>query len=206
MKEIIKPLTALIILRQKKCSSSSSQAYLAMFEVITSEESYLGSLTVAVNHFSECPELVDMLTLTDRHMLFSNMQEVKDTTERLDKEFVQVLKKLEEQPICQRQLLKSFLILPFQCITRLTIMLEIVQECNENVKRMRQIEDLVSLEKQLEFARTKFLPLISQTRFLVKEGELNEISGPESGQKPGSATTSIYIHLFNDLLLLSRKE
>uniref|UniRef100_UPI00398E92FE rho guanine nucleotide exchange factor 19 n=1 Tax=Pristiophorus japonicus TaxID=55135 RepID=UPI00398E92FE len=253
-----------------------------MFEVITSEASYLHSLTVAVNLFSKCPDLLDMLTPTDRHTLFSNLQEVKDTSERflldleerleenifvrdisdivlrhctdfrrvytpyvtnqmyqekmmqqlvLNEEFVQVLKKLEEQPMCQRQLLKSFLILPFQRITRLKILLEniltltspecpmtasvrkaveaigeIVHECNENVKTMRQIEELVSLEKQLEFASTKSLPLISQTRFLVKEGELNEISGPESGHQTGNATKSIHLHLFNDFLLLSRKD
>ncbi|XP_067873098.1 rho guanine nucleotide exchange factor 19 [Heterodontus francisci] len=254
----------------------------AMFEVITSEASHLRSLTVAVNHFSKCPELLDILTLMDWHMLFSNVQEVKDTSERflldleerleenvfvrdisdivlrhctnfhrvyipyvtnlmyqekmmqqlmLKEEFLQVLKKLEEQLICQRQPLKSFLILPFQRIIRLKIMLEnilmltspecpmadsvreaaeaikeIVHQCNENVKRMRQIEELVSLEKQLEFGSTKSLPLISQTRFLVKEGELVDISGHESGHTTGSATKSIYLHLFNDLLLLSRKD
>ncbi|XP_067826205.1 rho guanine nucleotide exchange factor 19 isoform X2 [Heptranchias perlo] len=254
----------------------------AMFEVITSEASYLRSLTVAVNHFSKCPELLDTLTLTDRHTLFSNVLEVKDASERFlldlearleeniflrdisdvvlrhctdfrrvyipyvtnqmyqekvmqqlmqNVEFVQVLKKLEEQPVCQRQLLKSFLILPFQRITRLKILLEnilmltspecpitesvgqaveaireIVHECNENIKMMRQIEELVSLEKQLEFASTKSLALISRTRFLVKEGELDEIFGPESGHKTGNAAKSIYLHLFNDLLLLSRKD
>ncbi|XP_072100838.1 rho guanine nucleotide exchange factor 19 [Mobula birostris] len=254
----------------------------AMFEVITSEASYLRSLTVAVNHFSKCPELLNVLTPTERHTLFSNMPEVKEASERflLDLEerleenvfvrdlsdivllhcidfrrvyvpyvtnqmyqekmlqqlmlndgFVQALKKLEVQPLCQRQPLKSFLILPFQRITRLKIMLanilvlsspecpmlgsvrkaveaieEIVRTCNENVKMMRQIEELVSLEKRLEFISTKALPLISQTRFLVKEGELNELSVPGYRHKLGNAPKPIYLHLFNDLLLLSRKE
>ncbi|XP_060708360.1 ephexin-1-like [Hemiscyllium ocellatum] len=71
---------------------------------------------------------------------------------------------------------------------------------------MRQIEELVSLEKQMEFSRIKSFPLISQTRFLVKEGELDEISGFESGHTIGSPTRSVYLHLFNDLLLLSRKD
>ncbi|XP_072887955.1 rho guanine nucleotide exchange factor 19 isoform X2 [Hemitrygon akajei] len=254
----------------------------AMFEVITSEASYLRSLTVAVNHFSKCPELLNVLTPTERHTLFSNMPEVKEASERflLDLEerleenvfvrdisdivlqhcidfrrvyvpyvtnqmyqekmlqqlmlndgFVQVLKKLEVQPLCQRQPLKSFLILPFQRITRLKIMLanilvltspeclmlgsvrkaveaieEIVRTCNENVKMMRQIEELVSLEKRLEFISTKALPLISQTRFLVKEGELSELSATGYRHKLGNAPKPIYLHLFNDLLLLSRKE
>ncbi|XP_069771412.1 rho guanine nucleotide exchange factor 19 isoform X3 [Narcine bancroftii] len=259
----------------------------AMFEVITSEASYLRSLTVAVNHFSKSPELLDTLTPTERHTLFSNILEVKEASERflldleerleeniffrdisdivlrhcidfrrvyvpyvtnqmyqekmlqqlaLNDEFMQVLKKLEVKPLCQRQPLKSFLILPFQRITRMKILLlniltlmspecpmlesvrraaeaieEIVHACNENVKMMRQIEELVSLEKRLEFINTKVfmsksLPLISQTRFLVKEGELNEISMTESRHKTGNTTKPIYLHLFNDFLLLSRRE
>lgn len=39
--------------------------------------------------------------------------------------FRQVLGRLEEQPVCQRQPLKSFLVLPFQRITRLRILLEV---------------------------------------------------------------------------------
>ncbi|XP_007905413.2 rho guanine nucleotide exchange factor 19 [Callorhinchus milii] len=249
----------------------------AMFEVITSEASYLRSLTVAVNHFSKCRELLDTLTPTEVHTLFSNLLGVREASERFlleledrleekvlvtnigdivlkhcaafrkvyvpyvtnqmyqesmmqqlvgNEKFTQVLRELEANSMCQRQPLKSFLILPFQRITRLKILLEniltlsspkssmsecarsavgaigeIVSECDKNVKKMKQIEDLVYLEKRLEFPKTKSLPLISQTRWLVKEGELKEIFV----QEPGATTTSLHLHLFNDLLLLSRK-
>lgn len=42
-----------------------------------------------------------------------------------NKKFVLALKKLEKNPVCQRQTLKSFLILPFQRITRLRLILEV---------------------------------------------------------------------------------
>lgn len=42
-----------------------------------------------------------------------------------NRKFVLALKKLEKDPLCQRQTLKSFLILPFQRITRLRLILEV---------------------------------------------------------------------------------
>uniref|UniRef100_A0A8C8RNS7 DH domain-containing protein n=1 Tax=Pelusios castaneus TaxID=367368 RepID=A0A8C8RNS7_9SAUR len=188
-----------------------------MFEVITSEASYLRSLSVATSHFKGSLALQETLTMAEMHRLFSNLSQVKDVSERflleleehMDQDvfllglgalvlkhspafhrvylpyvtnqmyqeqlmqqlmrenwrFRQVLRKLEEQPVCQRQPLKSFLVLPFQRITRLKILLEnilklapagselatsisaalkavaeIVSECNENVRRMKQTE------------------------------------------------------------------
>lgn len=51
----------------------------AMFEMITSEASYLKSLNVLVTHFVQCPEFaVDegedaVLTRRERHILFSDI-------------------------------------------------------------------------------------------------------------------------------------
>ena len=39
--------------------------------------------------------------------------------------FVSALKTLERDPVCQRQSLKSFLVLPFQRITRLKLLMEV---------------------------------------------------------------------------------
>ncbi|XP_043916383.1 rho guanine nucleotide exchange factor 19-like [Protopterus annectens] len=145
--------------------------------------------------------------------------------------FLQVLRKLEEQPLCQRQLLKSFLVLPFQRITRLKLLLEnilkltvaatepddlirsaikavgeIVLECNDNVRKMKQTEELVRLETRLEFPKTKSIPLISRDRWLVREGELAQIKEVSGGCGTKYSMEAIYLHLFNDLLLLSRKK
>ncbi|KAJ1144126.1 hypothetical protein NDU88_010428 [Pleurodeles waltl] len=257
----------------------------SVFEVVTSEASYLRSLSLAVNHFQKSQKLIQCLCATEVHTLFSNLQQVKDVSESflLDLEellevdvflsgvgelvlkhcpsfhkvyvpyvtnqmyqeqlvqrlmqgnlkFLQVLQKLEQQPMCQRQTLKSFLVLPFQRITRLKILLEtilklskvgslmahsvgralkavsqIVSECNESVGRMKQTEELVRLEKQVRFLTSRSIPLISRGRWLLRQGMLSEILLQQSclGQRPRICTRPVYLHLFCDLLLLSRLE
>ncbi|XP_044856912.1 rho guanine nucleotide exchange factor 19-like isoform X2 [Mauremys mutica] len=256
----------------------------AMFEMITSEASYLRSLSVATSHFKGSLVLRETLTRAEVHRLFSNLQQVKDVSERflleleehMDKDvflaglgavvlkhcpafhrvyipyvtnqmyqeqlmqqlmrenwrFRQVLRKLEEQPVCQRQPLKSFLVLPFQRITRLKILLEnilklapagselassigaaltavgeIVWACNENVRHMKQTEELVLLEQQVEFVKTKSIPLISRGRWLVRAGEFSQVLIQEVGvgYRPRLSTKPIHLHLLSDLLLLSRR-
>ncbi|KAM4016523.1 rho guanine nucleotide exchange factor 19-like isoform 2-T2 [Anomaloglossus baeobatrachus] len=146
--------------------------------------------------------------------------------------FLQVLQQLEEQPVCKRQLLKSFLVLPFQRVTRLKILLEnmlklaesnavslssareaaasvaeIVSRCNEGVRCMMQTEELVLLEKRMDFHQTKSLPLISRGRVLVQQGDLVRIFFQEMGMghRPRLVSKPVYLHLFSDLLLLSSK-
>ncbi|KAG7326331.1 hypothetical protein KOW79_009732 [Hemibagrus wyckioides] len=148
-----------------------------------------------------------------------------------NRKFVQALKKLEKDPLCQRQTLKSFLILPFQRITRLRLILEnilkrtdehstdvpnlksaieavreIVVECDLNVQQMKQTEELVSLEKLVDFGNVKSVPLIVSGRHLIRAGPLKKLT-VKSNQTSGSmvSRTDIFLHLFNDLLLLSIK-
>ncbi|XP_048372243.1 rho guanine nucleotide exchange factor 5 [Sphaerodactylus townsendi] len=141
--------------------------------------------------------------------------------------FQQVLEKLESDPICQRLSLKSFLILPFQRITRLKLLLQnilkrtrpgadeevqatqaydalekLIKDCNENVQRMKNTEELIYLSQNMEF-ECKIFPLISQSRRLVKRGELTALEYNLS-LKWKLTTRPIYLHLFNDFLLLSR--
>ncbi|EMP42072.1 Rho guanine nucleotide exchange factor 5 [Chelonia mydas] len=84
---------------------------------------------------------------------------------------------------------------------------EIVSECNENVRRMKQTEELVLLEKQVEFVKTKSIPLISRGRWLVRAGEFSQVLIQEVGvgYKPRLSTKPIHLHLLSDLLLLSRQ-
>ncbi|KAM9299540.1 rho guanine nucleotide exchange factor 19-like [Gastrophryne carolinensis] len=265
-------------------SPKQKQLQEAIFEVVTSEASYLRSLSVAVNHFQKSKKLCECLLTSEKHALFSNLPGVREASERflldleegLEKDiflrdigdrilrhcpgfhkvyipyvtnqmyqeklmqqlvrengkFLQVLQKLEEQAVCKRQLLKSFLVLPFQRITRLKILLEnilklapsdstlasavrsaasavgqIVSQCNEGVRSMMQTEELVLLEKQMDFNSTKSVPLISRGRILVQHGELHQIFFQDLGigHRPHLASKPIYLHLFSDLLLLSSK-
>ncbi|XP_014439073.1 rho guanine nucleotide exchange factor 5 isoform X2 [Tupaia chinensis] len=143
--------------------------------------------------------------------------------------FREVLDKLESDPICQRLSLKSFLILPFQRITRLKLLLqnilkrtqpgsseeaeatkahhaleELIRDCNNNVQRMRRTEELIYLSQKIEF-ECKIFPLISQSRWLVKSGELTALEFSVSpGLRRKLNTRPVHLHLFNDCLLLSR--
>ncbi|XP_054639870.1 solute carrier family 26 member 6-like isoform X2 [Dunckerocampus dactyliophorus] len=147
-----------------------------------------------------------------------------------NRDFVSSLKQLEGEPVCQRQSLKSFLVLPFQRITRIKLILEsilklteaesesvsylekakeviheIVRECNEGVHKMKLIEELVVLEMQLDFGKLKAVPLVVSGRFLVHEGPLSRLT-VESGYSTRTYLTRVHLHLFNDLLIISSKK
>ncbi|XP_036394011.1 uncharacterized protein arhgef5 [Megalops cyprinoides] len=141
--------------------------------------------------------------------------------------FRRVVEKLERNPICQRLPLRSFLILPFQRITRLKLLVQnivkritpnteeevhaikalkllekLIQEGNDSITQMKSIESLVSLSAKVDF-ECKTLPLVSQSRRLVREGSVTELR--DFALKETERT--LYLHLFNDYLLLSlRKE
>ncbi|KAG8431268.1 hypothetical protein GDO86_019151 [Hymenochirus boettgeri] len=257
----------------------------AKFELVTSEASYVHSLSIVVDHFLNSPELNECLGAQEKQWLFSKLPEVKDISERflMDLEerlegdilrfdvcdivlchcpalrrvylpyvtnqayqeqtyqrllqentrFRGILSKLEEDQVCQRLPLTSFLILPFQRIMRLKMLVEnilkhtspgshnegtaskafnelkkLVKECNASVQSMKRTEELIHLNKKIHF-ESKIFPLISQSRWLVKHGELVELD-MQIPNSPGSkfklSPKSVYLHLFNDCLLLSRRK
>ncbi|KAK2851105.1 hypothetical protein Q5P01_007381 [Channa striata] len=257
----------------------------AKFELVTSEASYIRSLTIAVDHFMLSQELSECLGAQEKQWLFSKLPEVKDVSERFlqdlehrleedilrfdvcdivlnhcpalrrvylpyvtnqayqeqtyqrllhdNPRFPSILARLEEDPICQRLPLTSFLILPFQRITRLKMLVEnilkrttpgsrdedtatkafnelkkMIKECNSSVQSMKRMEELIHLNKKIHF-EGKIFPLISQSRWLVKHGELLEVDTQMmtiSGSKLKLPTKPVYLHLFNDCLLLSRRK
>ncbi|XP_026119540.1 ephexin-1 isoform X2 [Carassius auratus] len=252
-----------------------------LYEVVTSEQFYLQSLTVAVEHFQESSELKDALAPRDRKSLFSSIAKIREisqsfmdamllelassvfcyvicnvvhqyalgpfdayinyirnmpyqeqTLHNLGKEspqIVEILHKLQEHPRCNRLPLKSFLSLPFQRITRLKILMENIQKkavpgsdceasalralseisrlleaCNWQVGRMKQMEEIVQIANKIKFA-CKALPLVSSSRWLVKQGDLVQISLKENmfGQRK---VCPVLLFLFNDLLLVATRK
>ncbi|OCT56952.1 hypothetical protein XELAEV_18004191mg [Xenopus laevis] len=257
----------------------------AKFELVTSEASYVHSLSIAVDHFLNSPELNECLGAQEKQWLFSKLPEVKEISERFlmdleerlegdilhfdvcdivlhhcpelrrvylpyvtnqayqeqtyqrllqeNSRFRGILSKLEEDQVCQRLPLTSFLILPFQRIMRLKMLVEnilkhttpgsqnedtaskaftelkkLVKGCNASVQSMKRTEELIHLNKKIHF-ESKIFPLISQSRWLVKHGELVELDMqiPNSaGSKFKLCPKPVYLHLFNDCLLLSRRK
>ncbi|XP_041034881.1 rho guanine nucleotide exchange factor 15-like isoform X2 [Carcharodon carcharias] len=254
----------------------------SMFEVLTSEASYLRSLNVLTEHFMDSKDLNETIILRDKKTLFSCITRVKEVSEsflkdledRMDEsikikdvcdiiylhalhnfqvyvdyvrnqlyqeqkysqlmeenaQFAAVVVRLQELPRCQRLPFMSFLLLPFQRITRIKMLLEnilqrsevgsvneetaskalglvskIIEECNREVGIMKQMEEMIHIGKKLEFDKLKAIPIISQLRHLEKQGELSEIvfRGNLFGMKP--KVTPLYLFLFNDLLLITNK-
>ncbi|XP_065279026.1 rho guanine nucleotide exchange factor 15-like [Emys orbicularis] len=145
--------------------------------------------------------------------------------------FAAVLGRLQAHPVCQRLPLLSFLLLPFQRITRLKMLLEnilrraeegserernaldalacisqIIEECNSEVGRMRQTEELIEIAGRIDFDRLKAVPIISQSRRLEKQGALAEVlpRGSLFGTRP--RTVPIHLFLFSDLLLVTQRK
>lgn len=151
-------------------------------------------------------------------------------------EFVEALHKLEADPKCHGLNMYSFLMLPMQRITRLPLLVDaifkrldidspgyqtcqetlavlnkIVADCNEGAKKMERMEEMLHISHILEFRDCKAVPLISSSRWLVKRGELLRISfDPNAKRTFGRAVryskTSLYLFLFTDLLMLTKKK
>uniref|UniRef100_A0AAR2LQL8 Neuronal guanine nucleotide exchange factor n=1 Tax=Pygocentrus nattereri TaxID=42514 RepID=A0AAR2LQL8_PYGNA len=138
---------------------------------------------------------------------------------------------LENQPKVKGLSFTSFLILPFQRITRLKLLVQnilkkveentereinaikahqelerIVKECNEGARKMSRTEELISIEKTLEF-KSKSVPVISHSRWLLKKGEVLQMTGPKSTRtmKSRKLYHPIYLFLFNNLLLITKR-
>ncbi|XP_034412966.1 rho guanine nucleotide exchange factor 15 isoform X2 [Cyclopterus lumpus] len=255
----------------------------SMFEVLTSEASYLRSLRVLTEHFLNSRELEETMIIRDKKTLFSNILRVREVSERFLKDledrifkdlvfhdicdiihyhaqhnfpayidyvrnqiyqdktytlllknnaqFATVIARLQESPQCQRLPFMSFLLLPFQRITRIKMLLEnilkrtkektkeeqtaskaltsvskIIEECNTQVGKMRQMEELYHVSQTLEFDKLKAVPIISQTRYLEKKGELQEMSKGGTIFNKRSKFNPIYLFLFNDLLIIAAKK
>uniref|UniRef100_A0A3B4B531 Uncharacterized protein n=1 Tax=Periophthalmus magnuspinnatus TaxID=409849 RepID=A0A3B4B531_9GOBI len=249
-----------------------------MFEVLTSETSYLRSLRVLTEHFLENRELEETMIIRDKKVLFSNILRIREVSERFLKDledrifeqivfsdvcdiihyhaqhnfpayvdyvrnqifqektykfvyrknnapFAAVITRLQESPQCQRLPFVSFLLLPFQRITRLKMLIEnilkrtkektteeetaskalaSVSKCNTEVGKMKQTEELIHISQTLEFEKLKAVPIISPTRRLEKKGELQEMSKGATLFNMRPKFTPIYLFLFNDLLLITR--
>ncbi|XP_013874952.1 rho guanine nucleotide exchange factor 15 [Austrofundulus limnaeus] len=256
----------------------------SMFEVLTSEASYLRSLRILTELFVESRELNETLVIMDKKTLFSNILKVREVSERflkdledhifkdivftdicgiihyhaqhnfpayidyvrnqiyqektftelkkINTQFANVIKHLQESPQCQRLPFVSFLLLPFQRITRIKMLIEnilkrtkqgtkeeqeaikaldsvskIIDKCNTEVGKMRQVEELVHLSNMLDFDnKVKAIPIISETRFLEKKGELLEMSRGKTIVNMRMKFSPVNLFLFNDLLVIAVKK
>ncbi|XP_071011279.1 rho guanine nucleotide exchange factor 15 [Oncorhynchus clarkii lewisi] len=161
-----------------------------------------------------------------------NMPYQEQTMHNLGREnpqIMEILRELQDDQRCYRLPLKSFLVLPFQRITQLKILIEnilkstergserqvsaekalralikVVEACNREVGRMKMMEEIVHIANKTEF-ECKALPLVSSSRWLVRQGQLAQLSEKENifGHRK---LCHIYLFLFNDLLLVTTRK
>lgn len=200
----------------------SHSFYTQLEERVESDTMHFTVCDIIIKH---CPRFraVYVPYLTNQSYQDKTYQKLMNESSR----FRQVVEKLEQSPKCQRLPFRSFLILPFQRITRLKLLVQnivkrtdpktkdeaqaikamkllekMIQDSNESISQMKSIESLLSLNARVDF-ECKTLPLISQSRRLVREGPVTELRDFALKETERSA----YMHLFNDYLLLSlRKE
>ncbi|KAL2775321.1 ephexin-1 isoform 1, partial [Daubentonia madagascariensis] len=176
----------------------------------------------AANHFSVYITYVSNQTYQER------------TCKQLLQEkaaFRELIAQLELDPKCKGLPFSSFLILPFQRITRLKLLVQnilkrveerserectaleahrelemVVKACNEGVRKMSRTEQMISIQKKMEF-KIKSVPIISHSRWLLKQGELQQMSGPKTSRtlRTKKLFREIYLFLFNDLLVICRQ-
>uniref|UniRef100_A0A803VDX0 Neuronal guanine nucleotide exchange factor n=1 Tax=Ficedula albicollis TaxID=59894 RepID=A0A803VDX0_FICAL len=175
-----------------------------------------------VNHFSVYITYVSNQTYQER--AYKQLLQDKPA-------FWEVISQLELDPKCKGLSFSSFLILPFQRITRLKLLVQnilkkveeksdrestaldahkeletVVKACNEGVRKMSRTEQMISIQKKLEF-KIKSVPIISHSRWLLKQGELQQMNGPKTSRtlRTKKLFREIYLFLFNDLLVICRQ-
>ncbi|KAG7268425.1 hypothetical protein CRUP_008975 [Coryphaenoides rupestris] len=266
----------------EKLSMEERKQQEAIFEVISSEHSYLHSLEVLIRMFKNSPELSDAITKTEHHHLFSNITDVCAVSKKFFKEledrhqqnilidsisdivnehaqsnfdryitycsnevyqqrtlqrlvsknpvFKEVLTRIEAHPDCRNLPMFSFLILPMQRITRLPLLMDticqktpkdsdrygeckkalqavskVVRKCNEGARTMERTEMMYTINSQLEF-KIKPFPLVSSSRWMVKRGELTTLVEESGIFLKRTARQHLYLFLFNDVLIVTRKK
>uniref|UniRef100_A0A8C7GQF7 Rho guanine nucleotide exchange factor (GEF) 16 n=1 Tax=Oncorhynchus kisutch TaxID=8019 RepID=A0A8C7GQF7_ONCKI len=230
----------------------------AIFEIITSEFSYLHSLGILVRHFKGSEALRKTITATEHHHLFSNIAVIEGVSKRFfddlerrhhdnvvirdisdivqnhaahhfepyivycsnetfqqrtlqklltsNTAFKEVLKRIEGSGESQGLPMISFLILPMQRVTRLPLLLDLVNSCNNGARRMERTEQMYTIQKQMEFGKIKPFPLVSSSRWLQKRGELAVCTEELSIFWKAFSHRSYYLFLFNDVLIVTKKK
>ncbi|XP_069753603.1 rho guanine nucleotide exchange factor 26-like isoform X2 [Narcine bancroftii] len=203
----------------------------AIFEVISSEHSYMLSLEILIRMFKNSEALNLTMTKTERHHLFSNIVDVhKSSSKNTNPSFKETLMKIEAHPECRNLPMISFLILPMQRVTRLPLLMDtiyqktpkdsteyectkkalqtvskLVRQCNEGARRMERTEMMYTINSQLEF-RIKPFPLVSSSRWLSKRGELIGFVEDTGIFSKRTSRQQVYFFLFNDVLIVTKKK
>ncbi|KAI6053815.1 ephexin-1 isoform X1 [Marmota monax] len=227
MKKILHPSEAHILFSNVQDVLAVSERFLLELEHRMEENIVISDVCdivyhYAASHFSVYITYVSNQTYQER--TYKQLLQEKAA-------FRELIAQLELDPKCRGLPFSSFLILPFQRITRLKLLVQnilkrveesseregtaleahrelemVVKACNEGVRKMSRTEQMISIQKKMEF-KIKSVPIISHSRWLLKQGELQQMSGPKTSRtlRTKKLFREIYLFLFNDLLVICRQ-
>uniref|UniRef100_A0A8C2FYG8 Rho guanine nucleotide exchange factor 26 n=1 Tax=Cyprinus carpio TaxID=7962 RepID=A0A8C2FYG8_CYPCA len=217
-----------IVVQYKPIRTSWSQLSVAIFEVISSEHSYLHSLEILVRLFKNSNELSEIINKTDHHHLFSNIVDVCEASKKFFKEledrhqqnivindisdivlrhaqsnFDPYVTYCSNETICQKTPKDSA---SYEaCKKALHVVSKLVRKCNEGARTMERTEMMYTINSQLEF-KIKPFPLVSSSRWMVKRGELTAFVEENGIFSKRTSRQHVYFFLFNDVLIVTRKK
>uniref|UniRef100_A0A1I7T4D7 DH domain-containing protein n=1 Tax=Caenorhabditis tropicalis TaxID=1561998 RepID=A0A1I7T4D7_9PELO len=149
--------------------------------------------------------------------------------------FLSAVQRLEEHKQCQGLDMRSFLMLPMQRITRYPLLLyaildripstderyktatdaltssnRVVRDCNEGARRMERTEQLLDIDRRLIYkdADLKRIPLVSNSRYLVKKGVLTQLVERRSSNilQSRQKARTLHVFLFSDMIMITKKK
>ncbi|KAL3994622.1 RhoGEF domain family protein [Acanthocheilonema viteae] len=149
--------------------------------------------------------------------------------------FLACIQRLEGDRLCQGLDMRSFLMLPMQRVTRYPLLMIAILEhtqqdatnyqtaqialhlanhvvicCNEGARHMERTEQLLEIERRLVYKSSDLrrIPLVSSGRYLVKCGSLMCLNEKRAKKLLNTRQQfqSIYIFLFNDIIMLTKKK
>lgn len=149
--------------------------------------------------------------------------------------FLSAVQRLEENKQCQGLDMRSFLMLPMQRITRYPLLLyaildripttddryktatealtssnRVVRDCNEGARRMERTEQLLDIDRRLIYkdADLKRIPLVSNSRYLVKKGVLTQLVERRSSNilQSRQKARTLHVFLFSDMIMITKKK
>ncbi|XP_034544264.1 rho guanine nucleotide exchange factor 19 isoform X2 [Notolabrus celidotus] len=174
---------------------AASEKFLMDLEIRLGENVLMSQVeNIVLQH---CPEFHSLYVPYVTNMMYQ--EALISQLLQQNRDFLNSIKKLESDPVCQRQSLKSFLVLPFQRITRMKLILESVLKLTEQGS-----DSVLNLEKAIE-AIHESVPLVVSGRFLVHQGPMRQLT-LEAAYSSKTSFISVYLHLFNNLLIISSKK
>nr|XP_024217763.1 uncharacterized protein LOC106683067 isoform X2 [Halyomorpha halys] len=212
----------------RKCS----EEVLAALEKCWQESILLEGLSDVINRVAE--EHFSAYIKYCKHQ--QAIEKTIKTLKKSNQAFSDALDTLQKSPKCHNLTFYSFVLLPMQRITRMPLLQDailtkltpsdleyescrlalarlnkIVHDCNEAARQTERMEEMALLSRSLQFpSEVRPLPLLSASRWLVRSGDVSQISLESrttfSRKLTAPRTVKLRLFLFTDYLVITKRK